>query len=298
MRTCIIPLAALVLVTQPTFAAKIAKHTTTTTNANGVATMITETVADENKNIRIDNHPVTANAGTSSSATATSNNNNNSVIRTQRGAANDTMVFLADQKKIIFSDGGRCQQMSPDSPPPAGMPPGGMQDIQEQMSAAQAEMDKAFAEMAKQNPQMAEQLRKSLGGGAPGGPMAQSRTQYELVETGRKRDVDQYKTVEFEMRNAASGEKQQTVYAAPIHTVPDARLIADGMLGMYEVMQEYMNNMGVGALANTSSMSAIMEKMRDYYPILIIDHEDNSKIRLTSISGGGVGDFNLSCNAQ
>lgn len=272
--------------------AELASHVTTTTDANGFPTAITETTADSNRNVRINTHGVNIEA---SAVAEDGNSASNSNVRISRGAINDSVVFLAGEGRVVAIDGGYCQEFSADSALPSGVP-AGMADIQNQLAAQQSQIDSALAELAQQDPRMAEQLRNMTRGGVAA--MVRPRNTLEVTDTGRDLVTDGYATREFEVRVAETGELRQTVLAARVDTVPGARLVSEGMLGMLGVYKDYMSNMNAEALADTAFMGAFEEKMREFYPILIVNHETNEETRLTSIDGQGNADFSIPCDAQ
>ena len=228
------------------------KHTTTEKDTDGNAQSVTEFVAVGDGNLKIS-------------------------YKESTGATGGTMYFIAADEKMVMIDGPSCQEIGADSPPPPGMPAGGLDQYQEQMRQAQAEMDKAFAEMAKQNPQMAEALKEQFGASAIRPP-----DELKIVETGDTRTVGGYRTTGFDVVNAETNARRFTVYAADIDDVEGGEEIAEGLRGMFGVYKAYMEKMGVGKLAGTELTGAIMSKMEDYYPILTINHEDNTQSVLTA----------------
>ncbi len=271
--------------------ATLAKHTSLETDMNGNPTSIIEIVADANGNLRFEYYGViaTASAGTAASSSA------DATVEHSRGKLETIMVYNADAEEITVKDGGQCQRISADAEAPGGVSPGEIQGYQKEMQAMQAEMEKAYAEMAKQNPALAEQMKEMMSARGMGNPMMGARPQLEVVETDTTRKVGDYSTRLIEVRDAATGEVRQNVYAAKLSAVEGGELISKGMRGMFGVYQAYMDKLGVSELTGSNLLAAIMDKMKDYYPVMTIDKTGNTRTKLTSVEGSGSAEFSLDC---
>ena len=266
--------------------AALAKHSSVTQDAAGNILEYIETVADSDGNLRIETYGVQATA-TSSENLAGGN------IKTQfsRGSLNDLSIFQAKEKKTVMVDGTRCQSMSPDSPPPPGMPTGGMEQYQEHLKAAQAQIE----ELAKTNPEAAKMLENMGITGAAGAAPLKPKDDLTLVPNGENRTVNGYPTTGFDVIATATKTKEQTVWAAKKSRVQGADLITRGMSGMYAAYKAYMDRMGAGSMADSNMLALIIDKLQDYYPLLVEDHTDNTQTTLTSIHGTGSAEFYPQC---
>lgn len=248
-------------------AAEIAKHTTVTTNAGGNATELTEMVADDNGNLRIEMYDVGADGS--------------------RGALRDFVVYRAADREMITTSGGRCETVSLSG----DELPGGIS--REEMMAAQAEMQAALEEMRAQNPQMAqmmEQQMQSMGVMMGGG----AENRIELVETGESREIDGYETVGFRVTGMPGMAGEYKVWAADIDDIVGARTMSAASAGMMQATQQLIESVGMGQMFGSNLFAEVMEKMDDYYPV--VTETNGQTTRLVSTDGNGSADFDPACN--
>lgn len=254
------------LLVGPLAVAEIAKHTTVNTDGSGKVTEITEMVADDAGNLRIEIYRADA-AG-------------------KRGALDSFIVFQPAEQKMLTSADGTCHSMSMDGEEL----PGGIS--REEMSAAQAEMQRALKEMQAENPEMAKMLEAQMGG-RMAAMMGGEKPKIQIVQIGQERAIEGYDTQGFRV-NGVPGVSNYTVWAADVDDVEGGRTISRASKGMMQASKQMMDNMGVGDMFAGGAFSEIMDAMDDYYPIL---SEDGSRTtRLVSTDGNGSADFNPACN--
>jgi len=249
----------------PVASADIAKHTTVNMDSSGKVTEITEMVADDNGNLRIEIYRANASG--------------------ERGALDSFIVFQAAEQKMLTSTDGRCETMNMDGEEL----PGGIS--REEMSAAQAEMQRALKEMQAQNPEMAKMLEAQMGPNMAAMLGGESPT-VQVVQTGEERSIDGYDTAGFRV-TGIPGISNYTVWAADIDDVEGGRTISRASQGMMQASKQMMDNMGIGAMVG-NSFSEILDAMEDYYPILSETGAITTK--LVSTDGNGSTDFAPACN--
>jgi hypothetical protein len=266
MRIQTLGIAILGLLGSGLAAAEIAKHTTVNMNSSGTVTEITEMVADDNGNLRIEIYAADASG--------------------DRGALDSFIVFQAAEQKMLTSAEGMCNTLSLDGE----NLPGGIS--REEMSAAQAEMQRALKEMQAQNPEMAKMLEAQMGT-SMAAMMGGETPKIQVVQTGEERTIEGYDTQSFRV-NGMPGVSNYTVWAADISDVEGGRTIARASQGMMQANKQMMENMGIAEMVGANAFNEILDAMDDYYPIL---SEDGSvTTRLVSTNGNGTADFNPTCN--
>lgn len=274
------------IITTPAFAASSVTHSLVTVDRDGNITEFSEISADSDGNLRMDSFSPQYEAVSMSDAAAAVGSA--APPKAHRGGISDSVIYQASEDQIVAVDGDRCQVLNSDTPAPFGMQ-GGMQGVdmsqyQEAMKQAQSQMDNAFAEMAKENPEAAAQMKQQYGGLVGLGSAVNKQPQFELVETGQTQSFGNYRTTVFDLVETSENRKDQTVWAADIDSVEGGDLVSNGMLGMYGVYQAYMESMGLNDMAGAGMLGVIMEKMRDYYPVVTIDHTDGSRTELRGIN--------------
>lgn len=245
--------------------ADVAKHTTVSMDGGGKVTDVTEMVADDNGNLRMEMYKADA-AG-------------------NRGALDSLIVFQPATQKMLTSSGGRCEVLDL-----AGEDlPGGVS--REEMAAAQAEMQAALAEMRAQNPEMAKMLEAQMGPGMAA-MMGGEPPKIEIVQTGQGRSIEGYDTTSFQVTGVpvVGG---YTVWAADIDDVEGGRTMARASQGMMQANRQMMENMGVAEMFGGNVFGEILDAMDDYYPIESSD--GSTTTRLVSTDGGGSADFSTDC---
>ena len=246
--------------------AEIAKHTTVNTDSSGTVTDITEMVADDAGNLRIEIYQPDASGN--------------------RGALDSFIVYQAAEQKMLTFSGGMCHSMNLDGEEL----PGGI--TREDMSAAQAEMQRALKEMQAENPEMAKMLEEQMGSNMAS-MMGGETPNIQVVQTGEERTIEGYDTQSFRV-NGIPGIPNYTVWAADISDVEGGRTISLASQGMMQANKRMMENMGVGELVGANAFNEILDAMDDYYPILSEDGATTT--RLVSTSGNGSTDFHPACN--
>ena len=246
--------------------ADIVKHTTVNTNAGGTVTEITEMVADDNGNMRIEIYRADASG--------------------DRGALDSYIVFQAAERKMLTSSGGMCQALDLTGEEL----PGGIS--RDEMAAAQAEMARALEQMRAENPEMAKMLEAQMGT-SMAAMMGGDAPTIEIVETGEERTIEGYDTTGFRV-NGMPGVGNYTVWAAEVDDVEGGRTMARASQGMMQAHKQMMENMGIAEMVGANAFNEILDAMDDYYPIESGD--GSTTTRLVSTDGNGSTDFNPTCN--
>ncbi len=277
MRVRITAVALLFALQTPLAAsAELAKMTSMDYGMSDVPEAYSIILADENGNLRIETYGVDGMATSSGGKVETSYS---------RGDLRDTMVFQAEERRMLFFDRGRCQVMNtegPEAPVMPGLPPDAM-----------AQMQEAIAQMEKENPELAKMMKQKAGASNMLGGMMQEPRETIVEETGDDRTVGDYDTKGFKVYEEGSESDVTLVWAADIDDVEGGRLVGSAMVGFFNAYKDMMENMGAGGLAATGVASAVIEKMENYYPIET--KHPRGRSMLISAETGGEADFYPDC---
>lgn len=274
-RVLIASLAA-ALATTPAFA-ETARHVTVEVGAGGSAEGYNVITADDLGNLRMEFYEAAGDAAAS--------------IVPER--LQNKMIFQAGDERLLMFDGGQCQEVSSDLASMPGMPAGGMDEVRQQVAAAQAEMEAMLEEMRQQDPAMAKMLEEQMK--ARMGPMMGEPPAARVVEkTGDSRRIGDYDTEAFEIRVEGSNALEATVWAADLDDVDGGFIVNNAMIGMFEVFRDMMEQAGIGDLFASGMGAEVVEKMENYYAVE--SEHDGGTTRLVSAETGVPADFFPACN--
>lgn len=248
--------------------ADTARHTTVNLDASGKVTDVTEMVADDNRNMRMEMYRADGGGN--------------------RGALDSYIVFnAAEQKMLTFTD-GMCQVLDLTGEEL----PGGVS--REEVSAAQMEMQRALEQMRKENPEMAKMLEAQMGS-SMAAIMGGEPPTIDIIQTGQERTIAGYDTTSFQVTGLPMAG-DYVVWAADVDDVEGGRTMALASQAMMQAHRQMMENMGIGEIFGANAFGEIVEAMKDYYPIESGDGAMTT--RLTSTDGNGTEDFGTTCPAQ
>ena len=245
--------------------AATAKHTTADMNASGKVTNITEMVADDNANLRMEIYGVDGEGN--------------------RAALESYIVFNAAEQKLLTMAEGMCQVLDLTG----DELPGGVS--REDVSAAQQEMQRALEQMRQENPEMAKMLEAQMGSGMAS-MMGGEPPSIELVRTGEERTIAGYDTTGFKVTGMPM-MGDYVVWAADIDDVEGGRTMAGASQAMMQANKQMMDNMGMGEMLGTNAFSEIVDAMDNFYPIE--SGGGGTTTRLLSTDGDGAEDFGTTC---
>lgn len=246
--------------------AEVAKHTTVNMNASGTVTDITEMVADDSGNLRMEIYRADASG--------------------DRGELQSLVVYHAAERGMLTSSGGMCETLDLTG----DELPGGIS--RDEMAAARAEMQKALEEMRAQNPEMAKMLEAQMGSGMAA-MMGGETPSIRVVETGEEKTIAGYDTAGFRVEGMPV-VGSYIVWAADIDDVEGGRTMARASQSMMQAHKQMMENMGVAEMVGANAFSEILDAMDDYYPVESVSGSVTT--RLVSTNGNGAEDFGLACH--
>jgi len=251
MRARIIAIALLFALQTPyAFSAELGRITSWDYGNSDVPESITVMVADADGNLRIEAYGVTSEATASGGKIESKH---------RQGNLQDLMIYQADERRMLFFDRGQCRVMNTDSPGGPGMPA--------IPADAMAQMQEAIAQMEKENPELAEMMKQKANTSNMLGAMMQKPRETIVEETGDDRTIGDYDTTGFRVYEEGTENDVTTVWAADIDDVEGGRLVGNAMVGFFGAYKDMMENMGLGGLGATGTASAVIEKMKDFYPI-------------------------------
>lgn len=262
MRRIVFAMSLLAL--SPITQAAIEKHTTRDVDANGNTTGFTEIVADDNGNLRMEIYGIDENG--------------------ERGLLLDFVVYQATERKLLSSDGNRCESMNLEG----DELPGGV--TRDDITAAQSEAQRMLAEMRETNPDMARMLEQQLAN-MPGMP-GSNPNPVRLVNTGESRRIGDYDTTRFDVENVPGGG-DYTVWAADVDDVEGGRTISNATRSMMQAQQQMIENMGMGQIVGNVH-GEIIKVMDNFYPI--VSGDGDGETHLHSTKGNGSENFYPECN--
>ena len=230
-------------------------------------------VADADGNLRIESY------GVISESTASGG-----IIETKhsQGSLRDMMIYQAEDRRMLFFDRGRCQVMNTQGPAAPAIPPDAM-----------AQMQEAIAQMEKENPELAKMMKQQANASNMLGAMMQKPRETIVEETGDDRTIGDYDTMGFKVYEEGSENDATMVWAADIDDVEGGRLVGAAMVGFFGAYKDMMENMGAGGLGSTGTASAVIEKMKDFYPIETKDARGRTIV--ISAETGGEAEFFPDC---
>ncbi len=280
MRARIIAVALLFALQAPfALSAELAKITSWDYGTSDVPELITVIVADADGNLRIEDFGVNSEATSSGGKIE---------MKYTPGSLRDVMIFQAKERRMLVFDRGQCRVMNAQTPGGPGMP--AMPAIPPD---AMAQMQEAIAQMEKENPELARMMKQQANASNMLGAMVQQPRETIVEETGDDRTIGDYDTTGFKVYEEGAENDATLVWAADIDDVEGGRLVGNAMAGFLGAYQDMMENMGAGGLGATGTASAIIEKMKDYYPIETKD----GRIRTVLIKAetGGEAEFFPDC---
>ncbi len=277
MRARIIAIAALFALQVPlAVGAELGRITSWDYGVSGVPELITVIVADADGNLRIEGFGVNSEATSSGGKIE---------MKYMPGNLRDVMIFQAKERRMLFFDRGQCRVMNtqgPGAPAMPGMPPDAM-----------AKMQEAIAQMEKENPELAKMMKQQANASNMLGSMMQKPRETIVEETGDDRTIGDYDTTGFRVYEEGSESDVTLVWAADIDDVEGGRLVGNAMVGFFGAYKEMMENMGAGGLGATGTASAVIEKMKDFYPIETKD--ESGRTLLKKAETGGEAEFFPDC---
>ena len=277
MRVRIIAVALLFALQTPlVFSAELGKITSWDYGMSDVPETITVIFADADGNLRIEGFGVNALAESSGGKIKTTYS---------AGELRDVMIFQAKERRMLFIDRGQCRVMDTQTPGGPGMPA--------IPSDAMAQMQEAIAQMEKENPELAKMMKQQASASNMLGAMMQEPRETIVEESGDDRTIGDYDTTGFRVYEEGSEGDVTLVWAADIEDVEGGRLVGNAMVGFFGAYKDMMENMGVGGLGATGMASAVIEKMKDYYPIETKDAR--GRTMLISAETGGEAEFYPDC---
>ncbi|MDJ0711544.1 MAG: hypothetical protein QNJ14_14225 [Woeseiaceae bacterium] len=279
MRARIVAIIFLLFVQSPAWAAEVAKITSMDYGFSDTPELYSIIYADKDGNLRIEGYGVTGMATSAGGKVETTFN---------PGDLQDLMIFQAEERRMLFFDRGQCRVMSADGAAGPGMPA-----MPQMPPDAMAQMQEALAEMEKENPALAEMMKQKMNSSNMLGSMMQEPRETVVERSGDDRTIGDYDTTGFVVYEKGNENETTEVWAADIDEVEGGRLVGHAMVGFFGAYKDMMENMGVGGLGATGMASAVIEKMKDYYPI----ETKHARGRTTMISAetGGEVEFYPDC---
>ncbi len=183
-------------------------------------------------------------------------------VKHMPGKLRDVMIYQAEERRMLVIDRGECLVMNTDG---AGGP--GMPTMPAMPPDAMAKMQDAIAQMEKENPELAKMMREQTDASNMLGAMMQKPRETIVEETGDDRTIGDYDTTGFRVYEEGAENDVTLVWAANIDDVEGGRLVGNAMVGFFGAYKDMMENMGAGGLVATGTASAVIEKMKDFYPI-------------------------------
>lgn len=262
-------IAMLMMITTTTaFAAEIV----TQTRQGGAVVAQTHTFANAAGDLRIDERGPRARAASASAAGGAGSSANPPPF--EAGELLETTIFQQREQAIVSLEGSICRKLSVADRPaaaPRAEPRRKRGRFAEAMGKAGAAIEEAM-EQARRDGEMTEEqaraMREFMGGRGLSEPLS-----YEVRATGETVDVNGYRGEGYEVVDSR-GTVAQRLWMTPTKRLKGARDVRDAMEGMMAAYREFLDQMGGGAVMDTS-MIAVFEsdELAGKYPVRIEDFE-------------------------